>query len=1308
MSRFVAAVASIFLAFTSVLLAGSPAQAASIYAAGSSNVSMAYIGFQGGSEFSPVNCGSESLVTSIMTTTGGTIAQGYGARCNKFGDNGAQIDGFQTLIYSPINTVTTTRICPTGQVVIGIKVNKGTYAISAGAICADPGTWANESYVGDSSETVESRCAVGSAVIGIWGRSGSSVDAMGIVCRATNFITLPTTSNTGAVTYSGNATVGNTFTATQTYNNATSISYQWQVYNTSSSAWENISGATSSTFTATLAQVGKQIRVSTTGNNSSGSSAASVTSATSALGLATPTRPDLQASSDFGFSSTDNYTNDNTPTFDLAGYEVGADVIITGYRSYPSAVTVTCEVLLTTSGNQNCTFPALADGTYSITAIQRKGSTSSSATTGFNLTIRTVGPRVNAIQFVPALTKNHTVNVEITYDSTIWDTPSAFSQDAIELSGISSGWTVSSLARHPSNSSKVLLTLTQSGNLVFEGDLTITAKAGLAQDQFGQQSLASAITATGNFDETRPWAAWSGTPTAGTNKGKTADKLPLTLTFSEPIRSLDATDFSFTGVGATGCAAEVSATSIAQNATSPYAVTVNITSCTANGLVNVTLNADSVHDYTDTTGNLGPATALTASFTRDITAPTITAISKTVDGTDVNYEVTFSEPVAGFTAADITVAHTLAGEAANWTIGTVTLKAGTDSTYLFTVSNSNAKTGTLSISISGAGVTDLPGNTLTATMPITSGGNVSNATLYYLPRFTINTLTMIGPDAVELASNFVLDGRGGSITGFRINLTNAQSGDTFGFTSTSGFASSSSSTSNNGVSTATITISASNKTDGEWQAAIRNITIRNTAGSSASTASRNFEFVVTPNNTYAGDSVADGLSQTATTTVDLIGPALSSFTTTAPTGRSNVAGFTVNFTFSEAFRNFANTDVVLSGTGTTGCTVGTPTAASDGTAPYESAVTITGCSGNGTIIATLAANSINDMVGPTGNAGPVATQLASFTRDAVAPTLSSVAKTTGELSVTYEYAFSESIDGLDIDALTISHTGTGGTTGWSMSTPTIKSGTTSTYVFTLSRTTEVSGDLSITLKTADVTDLAGNPVTGTGAVVDGSGQNASLVTFYYLPTFDIGALTPGGKVATSLAPTFALDAKGGTVAGLRVKITNNRQTGDTLAFTNNSSTNFGSVVSASSTSGTLELTYTGSAPTATQWQNAFRAIKYSNTDSAATNATRSFEFHVRPLLGYVYETEHFYEFVPTVGTYAVGKAAAANLTFSGLQGYLMTPSTQAEMSWLSTINDEAWIAVYDKFANEQFYWDAGPTNGQLIAVGERFWGGNQP
>ncbi|MEY4424913.1 MAG: hypothetical protein RJB56_540, partial [Actinomycetota bacterium] len=941
----------------------------------------------------------------------------------------------------------------------------------------------------------------------------------------------PVISGTPSLLPSAGVKVGNTITASATYTGTPTPTkyYQFQAYNSSTSSWEDIGSATTSnTFVTTLAQVGKQVRVGIYATNTAGTSVTTYPTQTPTIGLATPTAPDLQTGSDLGTSNTDNITNDNTPTFDLAGYVTGTDVIVTATKS---GTTVTCEVLLTTSGNQNCTFAALADGTWAITAIQRKDSTSSSASSAFNLTIDTAGPQVTAITFVPTLTKNHTVNVEVTFNEPILSTAGTLSQDAIELTGISSGWTVSTLTRDAGNTSKAVFTLSQSGNLAFEGDLTLRATAGLAQDQFGQQSLASAMQATGNFDETRPWAAWSGTPTADTIKGKTADKLPLTLTFSEPIRGLANSDFSFTGAGATGCAAEISATSIAQNATSPYAVTVNITSCTASGLVNVTLNADSVHDYTDTTGNLGPATALTTSFTRDITAPTITAISKTVDGTDVNYEVTFSEPVTGFTAADITVAHTLAGEAANWTIGTVTLKAGTDSTYLFTVSNSNAKTGTLSISISGAGVTDLPGNTLTATMPTTSGGNDSNATLYYLPRFTINTLTMIGPDAVALASNFVLDGRGGSITGFRINLTNAQSGDNFGFTATSGFASSSSSTSNNGVATASITISASNKTEAEWQAAIRNITVRNTAGSSASTATRNFEFVVTPNNTYAGDSVADGLTQTATTTVDLTGPALSSFTTTAPTGRSNLAGFTVNFTFSEAFRNFANTDVLLTGTGTTGCTVGTPTAASDGTAPYESAVTIIGCSGNGTIIATLAANSINDMVGPTGNAGPVATQLASFTRDGIAPTLSSVAKTTGELSVTYEYAFSESIDGLDIDALTISHTGIGGTTGWSMSTPTIKSGTTSTYVFTLSRTTEVSGDLSITLKTADVTDLAGNTLTGTGAIVDGNGDNSSLVTFYYLPTFNIGSLNAGGKSPSVLAPNFTLDAKGGTVAG---------------------------------------------------------------------------------------------------------------------------------------------------------------------------------
>ena len=434
-------------------------------------------------------------------------------------------------------------------------------------------------------------------------------------------------------------------------------------------------------------------------------------------------------------------------------------------------------------------------------------------------------------------------------------------------------------------------------------------------------------------------------------------------------------------------------------------------------------------------------------------------------------------------------------------------------------------------------------------------------------------------------------------------------------------------------------------------------------------------------------------------------------TTTAPTGRSNVAGFTVNFTFSEAFRNFANTDVLLTGTGTTGCTVGTPTAASDGTAPYESAVTITGCSGNGTIIATLAANSINDMVGPTGNAGPVATQLASFTRDGIAPTLSSVAKTTGELSVTYEYAFSESIDGLDIDALTISHTGIGGTTGWSMSTPTIKSGTTSTYVFTLSRTTEVSGDLSITLKTADVTDLAGNPVTGTGAIVDGNGDNSSLVTFYYLPTFNIGSLNAGGKSPSVLAPNFTLDAKGGTVAGIRVKITNNRQTGDTLAFTNNSSANFGSAVSASSSTGTLELSYTGTAPTAAQWQNVIRAIKYSNSNVSATSATRTFEFHLRPLLGYIYDTEHYIETVSTAVTYTAAKAAAASMTFLGMQGYLVTPSTQAENDYLLAQNSEDfWLGIKETTVSGVFgwYWDDGPTSGTALTSGESFWNAIEP
>jgi hypothetical protein len=211
-----------------------------------------------------------------------------------------------------------------------------------------------------------------------------------------------------------------------------------------------------------------------------------------------------------------------------------------------------------------------------------------------------------------------------------------------------------------------------------------------------------------------------------------------TLEFSEPIRNLAAGDFLFTGAS-TNCVATPAASSIAANAATPYQIVVTISGCSAQGEITIKLSSDAVDDHTDTLGNTGPDITLmpTATFTRDTTAPTITAISKTIDGTDVDYEYTFSEAITGLTAADITPTNS-GGNSNGWSVSTPTLKSGSTATYLFTVSNATTYTsGNLTLAITTANVSDIAGNALAANTLTVSTVDQSKAVLTYLPTFSL-------------------------------------------------------------------------------------------------------------------------------------------------------------------------------------------------------------------------------------------------------------------------------------------------------------------------------------------------------------------------------------------------------------------------------------------------------------------------------------------------------------------------------------------------------------------------------------------
>lgn len=130
---------------------------------------------------------------------------------------------------------------------------------------------------------------------------------------------------------------------------------------------------------------------------------AALATAPSALAVPpTPATPDLESSSDSGSSSTDNVTNDSTPTFtvDAGAAQVGYEVTLyvqTGTGSATQAsdpVTVPSSGIVTiTAGTGTGYTSALTDATYNVTAKTDDGAGGvSAASTALQLQIDTAAP----------------------------------------------------------------------------------------------------------------------------------------------------------------------------------------------------------------------------------------------------------------------------------------------------------------------------------------------------------------------------------------------------------------------------------------------------------------------------------------------------------------------------------------------------------------------------------------------------------------------------------------------------------------------------------------------------------------------------------------------------------------------------------------------------------------------------------------------------------------------------------------------------------------------------------------------------
>ncbi|NBU23817.1 MAG: hypothetical protein EBS38_07955, partial [Actinobacteria bacterium] len=277
--------------------------------------------------------------------------------------------------------------------------------------------------------------------------------------------------------------------------------------------------------------------------------------------------------------------------------------------------------------------------------------------------------------------------------------------------------------------------------------------------------------------------------------------------------------------------------------------------------------------------------------------------------------------------------------------------------------------------------------------------------------------------------------------------------------------------------------------------------------------------------------------------------------------------------------------------------------------------------------------------------------------------------------ITYEVEFDEFVDDFAINDITM--TGTSGGTGWVLSAPQLVLGTTK-YRFVASNPNAVNGTVDFTLATSSIRDFAfppNNLSSGTPSATD-----SSLVTISKLPGFDVG---PSSSLAASGSADFALNSWGSGISGIQISITN-PQPGDELVFSNQNG------VTGTFTASKSVLLLEGATNLAdTVWETAVRSITFSTSNNAPV--ARNFEYHLRPIAGYDFESGAMFLAKARANTnFTQAQTLAAQESLYGLQGYLATPTTPSQQlaaarasalaghssNWLGIIEDSQQTGGY--------------------------------
>jgi beta-lactamase superfamily II metal-dependent hydrolase len=519
-----------------------------------------------------------------------------------------------------------------------------------------------------------------------------------------------------------------------------------------------------------------------------------------------------------------------------------------------------------------------------------------------------------------------------------------------------------------------------------------------------------------------------------------APSVDFTVTFSQSVTGVDASDFALTTAGVTGA----SVTGVTGSGTT-YTVSVNT------GSGSGTLRLDLTDDDTIINGSSTPLGGAGAgngnfttgsSYTLDRTVPAVSSIVRTdpnpTASRTLHWTVTFSEPVTGFDAADLTVPTTGA------VIAGTPVITGTGP-YTVTVTFTGGQgTGQLSLSDNDS-ITDLVGNALGG--PGAGNGDFAGET------YTIDDL----PTVLSIIRANTSPTNAASV-GFTVTFSESVTG-----VDASDFA----------LVTAGLTGSSISGVSGSGASYTVTVTTGTGTGTVGLNLTDNDSITDATANPLGGSGAGNGNFTGPVYSVDTVAPTVLSVVrvNTSPTSAATV-DYTV--TFSEAVTGVDTTDFALTTTGVTGASV-------TNVAPVSATVytvTVNTGSGDGTI--RLDVNADGTILDAVSN--PLASAFttgAIYTVQKSAPTVVSIvrvsASPTNAASVDFTVTFSGSVTGVDASDFALTTAGVAGASVSNVS----GSGTT----YTVSAGTG-SGDGTIRLDVSDddsILNAANTPLGGAGS-----------------------------------------------------------------------------------------------------------------------------------------------------------------------------------------------------------------------------------